>query len=86
MCKLPDNLIGSLYRCCHMYPSSVIDPALLAQSLTEPNTTYQSVYMSVTAVHHVPEVVYDVPGWKGVLTPRAAAAADTVAAMGGTLW
>ena len=39
MCKLPDNLVGSLYRCCHMYPSSVIDPALLAQSLTEPNTT-----------------------------------------------
>ena len=29
--------------------------------------------------------VLDIPGWKGVLTPRAAAAADTVAAIGGTL-
>ncbi len=30
--------------------------------------------------------VHDIPGWKGVPLPRAAAAADTVAAMGGTLW
>ena len=30
-------------------------------------------------------LVHDIPGWKGVLMPRAAAAADTVAAIGGTL-
>ncbi len=29
--------------------------------------------------------VHDIPGWKGVPMPRAAAAADTVAAIGGTL-
>ena len=28
--------------------------------------------------------VHDIPGWKGVPMPRAAAAADTVAAIGGT--
>ncbi len=30
-------------------------------------------------------IVRDIPGWKGVPMPRAAAAADTVAAIGGTL-
>jgi hypothetical protein len=30
--------------------------------------------------------VHDILSWKGVPMPRAAAAADTVAAIGGTLW
>lgn len=52
-----------------------------------PSVAWTSCRTMLVSMHpkQAMNTVHDIPGWKGVPMPRAAAAADTVAAIGGTL-